>query len=95
VSGGGPAAREKPFEAREEAWLESRAAVFTPDEKKLTPILNDDLKTEPNLPEDNPSGGYPAGPAPVLRPGPGGRPGRARRRVCPDLPGQPNFPNVC
>ena len=40
---------EKPFEAREEAWPESRAAVFTPGEKKLTPILNDDLKTEPNL----------------------------------------------
>jgi len=40
---------EKPFEAREEAWPESRAAVFTPGEKKLTPSLNDDLKTEPNL----------------------------------------------
>jgi hypothetical protein len=40
---------ENILEVREEAWPEGRAAVFTPAERRLTPVLNDDLKTEPNL----------------------------------------------
>jgi hypothetical protein len=40
---------EKALAVREEAWPETRAASFTPAERRLTPVLNDDLTTEPNL----------------------------------------------
>ncbi len=40
---------EKPFEVREETWRESRASAITPAERRLKPILNEDLKTEPHL----------------------------------------------
>jgi hypothetical protein len=40
---------EKPLEVREEPWPETRATAITPAERRLKPVLNEDLKTEPNL----------------------------------------------
>jgi HEAT repeat protein len=41
--------REEDFAEREEAWPALQTFSFTPQEKKLKLILNDDLETEPNL----------------------------------------------
>jgi HEAT repeat protein len=41
--------REDSFEIAEEDWPEWRARPFSPDEKKLKPVLNDNLGTELNL----------------------------------------------
>jgi hypothetical protein len=41
--------REGAFETAEEDWPEWRARPFTPGERKLKPVLNDDLGREPNL----------------------------------------------
>ena len=41
--------QEKSLDVRVEARPESRAAAFTPAERKLAPVLNDDLGAEPNL----------------------------------------------
>jgi hypothetical protein len=37
------------FEIREESWPESHAYPFSPEERKLLPVLNADLRAEPNL----------------------------------------------
>jgi WD40 repeat protein len=41
--------RESDLEVREEPWPASRTLPFAPDERKLTPTLNEDLEAEPNL----------------------------------------------
>jgi WD40 repeat protein len=41
--------REEDFAFTEEEWPEFRMIPFSPEEKKLKPILNEDLKAEPNL----------------------------------------------
>jgi hypothetical protein len=40
---------EKRLEIREEPWPEFRASAFTPRERRLKPVLNEDLRSEPNL----------------------------------------------
>jgi len=40
---------EKPLEVWEEDWPEIQASAITPAEKRLKPVLNEDLKAEPNL----------------------------------------------
>lgn len=52
--------REEPFEAVEESWPEWRSRPFTPDEKLLKPVLNADLRAEPNLLETIPLPGIAA-----------------------------------
>jgi len=40
---------ERPLEVREEDWPEIQVAAITPGEKRLIPLLNEDLKAEPNF----------------------------------------------
>jgi len=40
---------EKPLEIWEEDWPEIQASAITPAERRLKPVLNEDLKAEPNL----------------------------------------------
>ncbi len=44
-----PLLSETDFEVREEPWPACRTTPFAPDERKLKPILNEDLEAEPNL----------------------------------------------
>lgn len=41
--------QEEDFAFTEEEWPDSRVILFSPEEKKLKPILNEDLRAEPNL----------------------------------------------
>jgi len=40
---------ENRLEIKEEPWPELRASAFTPLERRLRPVLNEDLRSEPNL----------------------------------------------
>jgi HEAT repeat protein len=47
---------EKELQVREEDWPQTQASPITPAEKRLKPILNEDLKSEPNLLKEIPLG---------------------------------------
>jgi HEAT repeat protein len=47
---------EKGLEVWEEAWPDIRALAVTPTERRLKPVLNEDLKAEPNLLKEIPLG---------------------------------------
>jgi HEAT repeat protein len=48
---------EEELEVKEEPWPAARTSSFTPEERKLKPILNEDLEAEPNLLQSIPLNG--------------------------------------
>jgi WD40 repeat protein len=49
-------AEEKELRVREEDWPQTQASPLAPAEKRLRPVLNEDLKSEPNLLKEIPLG---------------------------------------